>query len=444
MGNGMATGPADNQESTEPDAPTKDIKLTPEQEAKMGDTMSMMAWTAPGFQHLWHKLLATHNNNGQSAHVGVMSNVGVDIAATDGKNVIFNPDTYFELPLPARVFVAAHEIVHNVYGDVELLHRCRETGKVPMHDGTSVPFKNEVMQRAMDLRINALLIDSKIGKMPKHPDGTQMGQFDPKLATANDSVLDVYKRCYEDDPEGDGGGGFDSVLPPGKSTGQNPGQAANQRNPSQWAVETAAAQTLEQIRTQGRMAGALQRMFQAILEPEVPWTDLIQGIFARKVGSGGENWNRPDRRFIGRDLYLPSRSGHGAGHVVVWGDTSGSIGAGELEKYIGELSGIVEDVRPKRLTVIWCDAAISHVDECEDAGDLATIKSRGVGGGGGTSCHPVFEWIADNTEEPPDMFIAFTDGYVAFPDEPAFPVIWASVSKPGEVNYPYGDVVDVK
>src|ERR1700735_5702415 len=110
MGNSVQTAPADETEVSEPQAPTKDIKLTPEQETKWGDTMSMMAWTAPGFQHLWHKLLATHNNNGQAGHVGVMS-PSVDIAATDGKNVIFNPETFFELPLPSRVFVAAHEIV---------------------------------------------------------------------------------------------------------------------------------------------------------------------------------------------------------------------------------------------------------------------------------------------------------------------------------------------
>jgi predicted metal-dependent peptidase len=138
---------------------------------------------------------------------------------------------------------------------------------------------------------------------------------------------------------------------------------------------------------------------------------------------------------------MPSKSGHGAGWIVIWGDTSGSIGNGELSRYMAELSGIIEDVRPKRLTILWCDAAIHRVDEVEEASDLARIQYEGVGGGGGTSVHPVMEWIADHTEKP-DMFIGFTDGYVSFPEiEPSFPVIWASVTK--DVTYPWGEVVHI-
>lgn len=406
--------------------------LTPAQKQKWEDTMSLMAWTAPGFRHIFYKLLA--NNNGDYVAVPTKS---IPVAATDAKNILINPDTYFEYGLKERVFIGAHEIVHNVYGDVELLHRCQASGKVPMHDGTSLPFDNEVMQHSMDYRINDLLVDSKIGTLPKG------ALHDKKLAVANDSVLDVYKKVYKKkkDDGSLGKGQFDMVLAPGKSTGQTPQQAASQRNQQQWAVEVAAAQTLEQIRTQGKMAGSLQRMFKDILQPQIPWTEHIKSIFNRRVGSGSYNWRRPDRRFIVRDLYMPSRSGHGAGWLVIWGDTSGSIGDGELNSYLGELAGIIEDVRPKRLTVIWCDAKIHYVDECEDAGDLYRIKARGVGGKGGTSVDPVMKWIADSTEKP-DMFIGFTDGYVTFPKkEPAFPVIWADV---GGTTYPWGEVVRIK
>lgn len=415
-------------------------ELTATQRGQWGDTKSMMVWKAPGFQHLFLKLLV--NNKGD---YGALISRKVPVAATDGKNIILNPDAFFDsgdFGLPERTFVLGHEIVHNIYGDVELLHRCNASGKVPMHDGTSLPFDNEVMQKSMDYRINALLVDSKIGKMPMK-DGKPNGCYDPKIAGPNDSVLDVYAKCYKKKKDGEdiGPGGFDNLLPPGNSTGQKPGQAASQRNAQKWAVEVAAAQTLEQIRSQGKLAGSLQRMFKEILQPEIPWTDHIRGIFARRLGSGSYNWRRPDRRFIVRDLYMPSRSGHGAGWLVVWGDTSGSIGKGELERYLGELSGIIDDVRPRRLTVLWCDASIHHVDEVEDAGDLLRIKARGVGGGGGTSCKPVFKWMQDSSHEPPDMFIGFTDGAVTFPHKaPPFPVVWASVT---DAAYPWGEVVHI-
>lgn len=408
--------------------------LTPQQAAMWGDTMSLMTWTCPGFQHLFYKLLSNHN--GEYACVPTKS---VPVAATDARNILINPDTFFKYELRERAFIIAHEIVHNVYQDVPYIHRCRKSGNVPMDDGTTMEYNETVMQRSMDFRINALLRDSKIGSPPKDC------CLDDSVATANDSITDVYKKLYEDyDKNGTlPGGGFDVVLTPGSSTGQSPQQAT--QNQQQWQVEIKAAQTLEQMRAKGDMAGALKRMFNEILNPQVPWTDHIRGIFNRKVGSGNYNWRKPDRRFITRDLYMPSRSGNGAGWVVVWADTSGSIGTAELCHYLAELSAIVEDCKPERLTVVWCDAAIHRIDEISEASDMANLQAdamtNGVGGGGGTSVHPVFEWINTQVGSRPEIFIGFTDGYVDFPEHaPDFLAIWASTT---DHTYPWGDVVRI-
>jgi predicted metal-dependent peptidase len=405
--------------------------LTPDQVAKWGDTMSLMAWTCPGFRHLFYKLLA--NNKGE---YGAVPSKSVPVAATDARNIIINPDTFFAYPLKERVFVMGHEVVHNVYGDVEFLTRCSDMGIVPMDDGTTLPFRNETMQKAMDYRINPLLRDSRIGSPPKDC------LMDDTIATANTGICEAYKNVYEDEESGGRKTGkhqsFDVILKPGKSNG-TPNQP---RNPQQWGVELAAAQTLEGMKHQGKMPGALQRMFKNILEPTVPWTEHIRGIFNRKVGSGSYNWRKPDRRFIIRDLHMPSRSGNGAGWVVVWGDTSGSISQTELQKYMAELSAIVEDCAPQRLTVIWCDAAIHRIDEIAEPADMAHLQhvaeTDGVGGGGDTSVHPVMDWIAEHTEKP-EVFIGFTDGYVSFPaQEPDYLTIWASTTN---LAYPWGDVV---
>jgi predicted metal-dependent peptidase len=406
--------------------------LTPAQESKWQDTMSLMTWTAPGFQHLFYKLL--NNHNGEYACV---VSKDVHVAATDGRNIIINPDTFFDMDLRERAFVIGHEIVHNVYQDVPFFHRARAAGTVTMADGTTMEYNETVMQRAADFRINALLRDSKIGTPPK---GICL---DDAIATANTSLTEAYKKLYEDYEKNGGlpGGGFDLVLQPNASTGQNPGAPC--QNPQQWAVEVKAAQTLEQMRSKGDMPGALKRMFEQVLNPQVPWTDHIQGIFNRKVGSGTYNWRKPDRRYIVRDLYMPSKSGNGAGHVVVWGDTSGSIGQEELCQYLAELSSIVEDCCPARLTVIWCDAAIHRIDEIAEPADMALLQadasSEGVGGGGGTSVHPVFDWINEQ-EGRPEVFIGFTDGYVSFPPQPDFLTIWCSTT---DHTYPYGEVVRI-
>src|ERR1035437_7501105 len=98
------------------------------------------------------------------------------------------------------------------------------------------------------------------------------------------------------------------------------------------------------------MSGSMSRMFKDILEPKVPWTDMIRSEFARKVGAGSYNWRLPDVIDIDRDLYSPSRSGFGASWVVCWNDTSGSIHDSETDIYMAELAALIADVRPKRLT----------------------------------------------------------------------------------------------
>lgn len=410
--------------------------LTPQQQQAWESTMSMMSWTAPGFRHLFYKLLVNHK--GKHACVPTKA---VPVAATDAKNILINPDTFFKYDLPERVFIIGHEVVHNVYQDVPFLYRCRKSGTVPTDDGGTIPFNEQVMQQAMDYRINALLRDSKIGKPPKNC------LLDDKIATAKTGIGEAYKKLYKDYEDNGGlpGEGFDLVLNPGQSTGQNPQSAMP--NQQQWQVEIKSAQTLEQMKGKGDLPAALKRMFQEILEPKVPWTDKIRGIFNRKVGSGSYNWKKGDRRFIVRDIFYPSRSGNGAGHVVVWGDTSGSIGQKELSQYLAELSSIVDDCMPTRISVLWCDAAIHDIDEITDATDMAALtykaNTQGVGGGGGTSVMPVFEWISQ-LQEPPEVFIGFTDGYVSFPQtEPAIPcIIWASTSK-GPDEYPWGDVVEI-
>lgn len=408
--------------------PYTERNLDPGEKQKWSDTLSLLQWSAPGFNHLLYKLLR-HGNE-----LALWTDQ-IPTAATDGSCVLVNPDWFFTLTLPERCFVMVHEIIHCVYDDPHVATNCMRSGHVPMTDGTVMPFNNGSSNRAQDFRINAMLKEAGIGIMPKQ------GCYDPAIAVGNDSWFDVYKKVYDpqDDEGGPGhnpGGGFDQTLAPGSS-----GKQGN-RNQQQWNVEMATCRNLEEKRHRGNLPGGIGRMFKDILEPEIPWTEHIRSIISRKLGSGGYNWRKPERRAITRDLYIPSRSGFGAGTIVVWGDTSGSIAEPELESYMGELKGIIEDCRPQRLIVLWCDAAIHKVSELEDANDLLTLKSEGVGGGGGTSVLPCFDWMQENLQSPPDMFLGFTDLECDFPRHtPSFPVIWACVDK--ENKAPFGDVVRI-
>jgi len=432
--------------------------LTPQQEKAWSDTRVALLWHQPAFAHILYTLLDTSN----SKYVAVFTKDSsvCPIAATDGNCIIINPDTFFQFNLNMRVFILVHEIFHCIWNHLALMYNLSKRGKVSFPDGTTLPYDAETMNIAADLVINDLLIESHVGEMPAL-NGKQVGMHDKSLACSKDSAIDAYKKVYKRSPPPPPGGqgpctnrglgqGFDTHLKPGQGQGKEANQAVQDRNEAEWQTQVASA--MNAARLQGKLHANLDRAFAEILEPQVDWRERIQALFARKVGSGTYDWRRPDRRLIARKddpIICPGRSGYGANCVIVAGDTSGSIHYGpgkagnpsEGDMFLAEIAGILDDVRPKRVILVWCDAKVHRVDEIEDVADLNVIRAKGVGGGGGTSFVPVFDYIKANGLEP-DALVYLTDGQGTFPSQaPKYPVIWGNIFK--GAKYPFGDVVDV-
>lgn len=401
----------------------KPVTLSPEDKRKWIETRSALLWTAPAFTHLLFSML-----NPTKGELAALFTDDVPIAATDGSNLILNPKTFFKYSLGERIFIVAHEVLHCVFNHCVLSRPFRQTKKVKYADGSELPYDAQLMNVAMDLIINDLLIESKIGNFPKE------GCHDTKIATHKDSFLDAYKKVFKQNPGG--GGGFDVLLDPGAAQGKHPDQAAQERSETAWGTAVAAA--MAAAKAQGKLPAALERMFSEILEPEVSWQDMIRAFFARKVGAGSYDWRKPDRRLIQRDIYAPQRSGNGCGDVVVAVDTSGSIGQRELDVFFAELRGILEDVRPNKVHLVWCDAKVHHVDELDQSSELGGLKPHG---GGGTAFEPVFTWIDEHNVRP-DALVYLTDGMGSFPKSaPDYPVVWGSIYE--QSKYPFGDVVNI-
>lgn len=405
------------------------------------DTLMMMTWKAPGMQHLFYSLLDAKGSS-ESEYSALMSR-DIPVACTDGRHISVNPDTFFDMTLPQRTFVMAHEVAHNARGDVETLRRLSLAGVITMSDGTFLPFDEETVQISMDAVINAWLIESDIGEPPE-------GCVNDPKVTGADSWVDVYKKYYKKKPPGGGkkpadgagmGQGGDLVAP-GALTGQDPNVAAGKRNPDQWGLEIAQALALEKIKRHGDLPAGYSRFFEELLDPKIAWQDKIQMLINKATGDGSLRWDvpHPYLGYAGDDQYfVPSETGFGAGWILLWMDTSGSVGEKELLDGSSEVVGILELVNPERLTVVWNDAAISYVDEVRDVSDMQAIRARGVKGGGGTDYAPVLDWIKKNHDGNPDLFIGFTDGYVNYPKKPhPFPTIWASST---DFEYPFGEVV---
>ena len=402
-----------------------DSPLTAAQKRAWTETRSLLLWSCPAFTSILYSML-----NPTKGELAAKFTKDVPIAATDGTNLILNPDEFFKIALQKRVFVTAHEIMHCILNHCSIMRNARLTGKVKFNDGTVLDYDHDTMNMAMDYVINDLLIEAGVGEF------YEKGLHDKSVATGKDSFLDAYKKLDGKKPPG--GGGFDVLLDPGTAQGKDPGKADQDRNQAEW--DTAVAAAVQSAKMQGKLPSALERFFQEVLEPEIPWSEHIRSFFARKVGGGSFDWRKPDRRLIQRDIYAPARSGYGAGDVVIGFDTSGSIYADKtlIDRFLAEVGGILADIRPMRTFVVWCDAHVHRVDEVDMLTDLMGLKPVG---GGGTSFIPVFDWI--NTEGlSPDALVYLTDGYGTFPSRaPNYPVLWGNTTK--GMKYPFGDVVDV-
>ena len=418
------------------------VMLSKDHEKFWVQTRAKFLGEAPGFAHVLYQM----SDPGDRYPDRAIFTKDVPIAATDGRFLLLNPETFFKYPLRQRVFIVGHEVCHNILNHMVTAYGFEKRGKVVYNDGTELPYVNECLQWAMDYVINDMLVESGIGECP--PDALH----DPAKIKHNMSVIDAYRIVYKEQqksggkssPKGKSGGegkSFDQHLKPGTTDKVHAEVAKEQRSEQEWKQAVQAG--MMQAQMQGKLPGAMKSMFMDVLEPAVSWQDHIEGFFARHVGSGSWNWRRPDRRLIVRKetIYAPSQSGHGAECVVVAADTSGSINNPTLDRFFAELRGILEDVRPKRLVLIWCDAIVHRVDELEDAQDLGTVRAKEAPGRGGTDFRPVFREI-EHMGLDPDALVYLTDGQGAFPEaSPRYPVLWGSIYPASK--YPFGEVIQV-
>jgi predicted metal-dependent peptidase len=371
----------------------------------------------------------------------------VPTAATDGRNIIINPQYLLGLKPAERIFVYAHEVDHAISKHPSRgKHYRREDGL------RGKPWDHQFANICMDYTINAGLLENGIGMC--NPSWCYADDV-----TGADLWEDVYEKKWKDKPpqpstygqsgkapkgaQGDKvaegqGGAFDTTFDPPT----DPVTGAEDL-PSEAEFKEAIARAASAAKAMGKMPAGLQRKVDDILQPQVDWREHVRMLMTGKIGSRSETWDRPNRRRLALNplVIMPGRRGFGAETVAIAIDTSGSIGERELCAFFAEVGGVIADVRPRRVIVIHCDAAINRVDEANTLDELAHIRAKGAVGGGGTDFRPVFNYLEENQIKP-EALIYITDMYGSFPERaPAYPVIWCKTT---DVEAPFGDSVTIK
>ena len=343
-------------------------------------------------------------------------------AATNGRDVMYNPAFIDKLNDKQLTFVVLHEALHKVFQHMTLWRKLWKES--PM-----------LANMAADYVVNWTIKESD-----PHNAVTEMPNeclFDAKYA--NMTTKQVYDLLKQDAQNGKG------VF--GKGNGE--GDAGHDHHDWEGAEELTEAEVKEVAKQidqalrqgeiiRGKMAGNQNRTIDGLLEPKVDWREqLREFVNATCKNKDKTSWKRPSRRFIGQDIYMPSMIGETVGKLVIGIDTSGSIGSRELQEFLSEVVGICDDVSPESVELIYWDYDVAG-HETYNIGDYAGLaETTKPAGGGGTRVGSLNEYLKDKRITP-EAIVVLTDGYVEsdWGGNWEAPTLWAITSR--GVTSPHG------
>ena len=345
----------------------------------------------------------------------------VQLAATNGKKIIFNPITYIQLPPSERDGVFLHELLH-----MALLHHLRRGVR-----------DHYIFNIAADIVVNGMIVNEGNFKIPKY------GIRDEDLEHL--SVEEVYeliiknKKKYnlnlidlindKKDSEDKDSQGKGNDLKNGISDLNTEAEIRNY-----WKQAINDAKLITKGSSEKSLPESFERNFGEVLEPEIDWKTKLWNFLVRTPTDFGEF----DRRLIYSGLYLENLEGESI-NVFCCIDTSGSISNYEISKFMREIKGII-NAYPNLNCRLW------YADhECYGPYNIDSMENvPKPKGGGGTNFEPFFKDITKKEFNNNDgVCIYLTDGYGYFPEkEPDLPVLWVVIPGGAEQEYfPFGEIV---
>ena len=223
------------------------------------------------------------------------------------------------------------------------------------------------------------------------------------------------------------------------ATGQplTPAQLAEEE--TNWKI--AGHQAAQQAVACGNLPGFLDRLVKAIINPRVPWQDLLRQ-FLERTARNDYTWTALNSNYLSQGIFLPTLRSNELPRLVIAVDTSGSIGQAELDQFAAEVSAILEMTAETEITVLYCDTRIQGAPEIFTRADLPlTLKAQG---GGGTDFRPPFTWIEEEQHEPAALIYLTDMDCDKYPEEPDFPVLWTKIKKPWTTYpAPFGEMVEM-
>lgn len=363
-------------------------------------------------------------------------------AATNGRDVIYGKKFVDGLDDATLRFVILHEYYH-----IMLMHMTMWKHLFKQHP--------QAANIAADFVINNMLDNTAGSKADNFIKVWQHAALDHQYD--NLDTGDIFRKLMANAQQGGGGKGqpgqgsgakaagggqaqeFDHHDTDGDGTGEK--LSDEEVRELQQQIDSAIRQGAQMA---GKVGGKVDRSITDLMEVTVDWREVLQD-FVKSVCAGNDlaTWRKPSRRYLARDIYMPSRYSESTKRIAIGVDTSGSIGVEQLRRALTEIKAACDTVNPEIVDVIYWDydVAAHEIYERSDVSNI--VQATKPAGGGGTRVGSMLDYMHAQDIRP-DCIIIFTDGYVESDwggnNWPA-PVLWC-VSVKG-ITAPFGKTLFV-
>ncbi len=332
----------------------------------------------------------------------------IPTAATDGKDIYFNPDFLLSLTPSQQDGLLLHEVLH-----AALCHVLRRGVR-----------DKERWNIAADIVVNGIIVKQDYFELPTG------GIRDPKLEHL--SVEEIYELLPQQqcpyclgilDLLDGAGENYDSLS-----------EAKKAELESHWRNGMQQATIIARTTNQGKLPAGMVRELGSLDSAQLNWRSYLWRYLVKTP----TDYTEFDRRFIGRGVYLETLQGESV-KVYVAIDTSGSIAQQQLRMFLNEVNGILNSYPHLECELYYADANIYGPYQLNPDSDIPQPQ-----GGGGTSFVPFFSKIAATWDGmTTGVCVYLTDGYGTFPDAvPELSTLW--VVTPGGLDlarFPFGEAV---
>ena len=365
-------------------------------------------------------------------------------AATDGKDIYYNPDFLSSLRSPEQDGLLLHEVLH-----AALLHPIRRgtregrlwniaadivvNGIIAQQSGFGLPkggLRDSKLEKLSVEEVYELLQqETGSGRSLTYPD-----LLESALAPPFSESSDLEKDCSNKDRDQTASGKNESDSESGKKA-ENLSMTARKADiESHWKQALQQATLIARTTQQGTLPAGIERELGQVTAPQLNWRTYLW----RYLVQTPTDFQGFDRRFVHQGLYLEALQGESV-RVYLCIDTSGSIDNKLLRLFFSEVRGILSAYPHLKCELYYADADIYGPYELENNSKMPTPK-----GGGGTSFEPFFYRVSEQLDGSiQGVCIYLTDGYGTFPASFAdLPVLW--VVTPGGLpleQFPFGEAV---